>query len=145
MVIIGGRIKDQYYIDAELESTFKQKFDRLPFSVDPSETLTIISISDAIHHNIDYSTFNKGKFIVGDIEVEAYIYPNCKLTFHHNDGSSYDSILEKVIIPVEYSYKNHPKLNSSRVGLDFLESFNISYKHSKDGDMILLEPKSTDT
>ena len=140
LVIIGGKIKDQYWVDAEVQSTFKQKYDKIRFLVDPSELFTIISISDAIQHNIDYSTFKTGKFEIGGKKIEAYIYGNCNLFLYHNDGGSYELILEKVIIPVEHSFKNQPKVNSSRVGLDFLELFTISYKHSEDGDMILLEP-----
>jgi hypothetical protein len=142
LVIIGGKITDQYYVDAEVKSTFRQKGDKVRFVIDPSETSTLISIPDATKNNIDYSTFEKGKFEISGTEIQAYIYPNCKLSLYHNDGIPYEISLEKVLIPVEHSFKDQIKANTSRVGSDFLKLFKISYKPSQDGDMIILEPIS---
>lgn len=83
-----------------------------------SEAFTIISVPDAIHNNIDYTTLNTGKFKITGREVDAYIYPDCELSLFHNEGSviPHKIKLPKVLIPSENAFRNQPKENVSRVG-----------------------------
>jgi len=141
LVIIGAKINGRYNLRGFVKSTPRQTFDSIPFLIDSSENFTIISIPDAIKNNIDYTTFKTGNFEICDRDVEAYIYPDCELSVFHNDNpvEPHKITLTRVLIPSEDAFRSQPKANISRLGLDFLENFKITFQ---DNDMMILVPVS---
>jgi hypothetical protein len=133
LVIIGAKRNGRYYVGGFVKSTSRQKFDKIRFMIDTSEIFTVISIPDAIKNNIDYDSFKVNRFEICDRNVDAHIYRDCELSLFDDSKPSepYKTTLEMVLIPVKKAFESEPKLNVSRLGLDVLQNFKMTFNNAE--------------
>ena len=84
-----------------------------------------------------------GRFEICDRNVDAYIYRDCELFLldNHKPFEPHKEILEMVLIPVEDAFMAQPKLNVSRIGLDVIQKFKITFENS---EIMLLQTQTTE-
>lgn len=140
MRIVGAKNKGRYYVDGFVKSTRRERYDDIRFLVDTSQIFTVISIPDAIKNNIDYENLKVNKFKICDRHVDSHTYQDCELSLNNDEKPTepYKIKLEMIPIPVKNALE--PNLNISRLGLDVLQKFEISFNND---EMMLLKLRKT--
>lgn len=135
MTIMGGKQKDgRYYIRGmitkrQIESG-KLDHIHIDFLADTSQPITTISESQALKHGIDYKSLSKEVISRNSKNIEAYVLSECEIQLKNQSNSNpmyHHERLDKILIPIESFSENNPEAHISRLGLDFLERFKITF------------------
>ena len=152
MMMAPKRLDGRYHLDGYVQESPAQKNIGINFVIDTSQRHTIISNADAQNNLIKLDTLEVqgGWFEVGNESINAYVYPNCEIRIPRQNKDVdrfYRETVENVYIPFKKLSSNREKVDFSRLGLDFLEKFKISFhtlELDRDQVMVLRYPSEED-
>ena len=152
MTIMGGKQEDgRYFIRGSVTKRQIEsgKLDHIfiDFLVDTTQPKTTISQSQALKHGIDYKNLEKEVILINSTYIEAYVLDDCEIKIRNQSNSDpmyYLEKFDKIFVPDEGFSRDNPEVHISRLGLDFLERFTISFLSSEPtSGGIILEKKNS--
>lgn len=149
---MGNKRDGRYYIRGMINKrhieTSRPDYVHIDFLVDTTQPITRISQSQALKHGIEYKNLSKETIPTDPKNCEVYVLRDRELRFTNpsNSHQSYGENFDKIFIPDESFSEDNPEAHISRLGLDFLEKFTISFlePEPKSGG-IILEKKNSES